>query len=737
MRDYSRVGDRLTTDIASIIYAGIFAMLAVWGLVDWIRRRDMPARWFAATFGALAIAVIGSSIARIMYGDTPPDLVARLTIAAITLYPPCLLAFTASFGRITRTELFIVTGATGVLAAAAMFVDIPAEDSRGDLAFQVFSIAFVLHWTLVSARSISEFWRSGRRRPGVVRGRARLMAVSVAALTLALVLQASDPHESLRALIAIVAAVSALLALLAYSPPTWLRAHWRRPEQDRLRTAMGSLLGARTESEVASVLLPATRDLVGAQRVAIIHEPLGVCLADGFSEAEIATFLARSELHPRRDGDVITTGSQMVTRSGDAWVIAEVRNLAQTFGSGERELLASIVTIAQLALERLRGQAAIEMGELRWAEAAEIAGLGDWEWEVGSTTVLWSSRMHTIFGTDPNSVMTYEMYQSLLHPEDRERQAGHIRAALEHGTDYAVDHRIVRPDGATAHVHSRARVVLEDGVAVRIVGVTQDITERMEVQERLRDAIEAERELTQRLRALDEMKSNILSAVSHELRTPLTSVLGFSMTLRDRLEHLDPAQQAQMLDHVIAESERLTELLADLLDIDRLRRGILAPNLSTVNLAELVRRVVEGSDRRARIELDLPDLVCELDVSKVERIVENLVVNAEKYASEQPRVWIRIEQQDTDVILVVEDDGAGVPNDQRTAIFEPFNRGEQHLGHAPGTGIGLTLVQQFAQLHGGSAHVDERVGGGASFVVRFPDSIAQPQLSATVSPLRA
>jgi PAS domain S-box-containing protein len=723
VQNYALVGDRLTTDIASIVYAGIFAMLAGWGLIDWYRRRDVASRWFAATFGVLAIVVIGSSVATFAFGDPPPAAVSRAIIIAITLYPPCLLAFTSTFGRIARIEHVVVWALTTALAVSALIIDLPPQGERGDTAFQIFSIAFVLHWTLVSLRSITKFWRSGRRRPGVVRGRARLMAIGVASLTVALILQAADPHASLRPVIAVIAAASAVISLVAYSPPAWLRGLWRRPEQDRLRAALGALLSATTENEIASVLLPTTRDLVGAKRVAIIHEPLGVCLADGYDEREISTFLERPELQPQRDGNVIQAGTQLITRSGDAWVIVEVRNIAQTFGVGERELLASIVTIAQLGLERLRNQATIALGELRWEEAADIAGLGDWEWEVGSPTVTWSRRMHTIFGTDPFLPMTYETYQGLLHPDDRPQLTEYIREALATGTDYAIDHRVVRPDGVVAHVHSRARVITANGIAVRLIGVTQDITERMEAQERLRDAIAAERELTQRLRALDDMKSNILSAVSHELRTPLTSVLGFSITLRDRLHDLTPSQQIEMLDHVVQEAQRLTTLLTDLLDIDRLRRGVLTPNLSTVDLAEVVAGIVHGTPRTAEVKLDLPSLICNVDVSKIERIVENLVVNAEKYASDTPHVWVRIERDGDNALIIVEDDGAGVPTEQRTAIFEPFNRGEQHLGHAPGTGIGLTLVQQFAQLHGGTAHVTERAGGGASFVVCLPDCV--------------
>jgi signal transduction histidine kinase len=107
-------------------------------------------------------------------------------------------------------------------------------------------------------------------------------------------------------------------------------------------------------------------------------------------------------------------------------------------------------------------------------------------------------------------------------------------------------------------------------------------------------------------------------------------------------------------------------------------------------------------------------------VPKVERIVENLLVNAARHTPSHARIWIRVRPNDRGAILTVEDDGPGLAPEDRERVFGPFERGVSAAAHAPGSGIGLTLVARFAELHGGRAWAEEREGGGASFLVWLP-----------------
>lgn len=234
-------------------------------------------------------------------------------------------------------------------------------------------------------------------------------------------------------------------------------------------------------------------------------------------------------------------------------------------------------------------------------------------------------------------------------------------------------------------------------------------------------AYEKERRSAERLRELDEMKTAILSAVSHDLRTPITSVLGYARTLQ-RLGHGVPEEQArEFLDAIVANARRLDRLVSDLLDLDRLTRGVLAPNRRPTDLRALAESVVGTLDLGGHtVEVESAGGRVLVDPARTERILENLVANAAKYTPEGTPIWIRVRPEDGGVLIAVEDAGPGIPDEDKLTIFEPFRRGESLRPCVRGTGVGLSLVAHFAQLHGGRAWVEDREGGGASFRVYLP-----------------
>lgn len=226
-----------------------------------------------------------------------------------------------------------------------------------------------------------------------------------------------------------------------------------------------------------------------------------------------------------------------------------------------------------------------------------------------------------------------------------------------------------------------------------------------------------ERDRTLRLREADDLKNTFLSAVSHELRTPLTSILGFAVTMLDRPE-LDDEQRERMLQTIVGEAEHLEDILANLLDLDRLTRGKVTLVPVEVDPAVVVRAAVEHVRSRSgrEVQLDLQEgLYMQIDAAKVERIVENLVGNAVKYTPADAEVHVRMREERGGLVIRVDDTGPGIGRELRETIFEPFRRGVD-VG-VPGTGIGLSLVDRFSRMHGGRAWVEERPGGGCRFQV--------------------
>jgi signal transduction histidine kinase len=231
----------------------------------------------------------------------------------------------------------------------------------------------------------------------------------------------------------------------------------------------------------------------------------------------------------------------------------------------------------------------------------------------------------------------------------------------------------------------------------------------------------AAREEAAELRALDELKNTFLQAVSHDLRTPLAAILGLAITLEQE-EGPEGDEARRLASRIAANARRLDRMVTNLLDLDRITRGIVEPNLRRTDLGALVRRVVAETEIESDrpVQIQTRRVIAAVDPSKVERIVENLLSNAVRHTPTGSHAWIRVDREGAGALLVVEDDGPGVPPEHRDAIFQPFRQGAGAPGHSPGVGIGLALVARFAEMHGGRAWVEDREGGGASFRVWLP-----------------
>ncbi len=358
-------------------------------------------------------------------------------------------------------------------------------------------------------------------------------------------------------------------------------------------------------------------------------------------------------------------------------------------------------------------------------EAQKIAGLGSWEWDIASGAMSWSDEMYVHYGYERQEFpASLEKALEAVVPEDVEQMRQNIEIALSRGEDHALpdfEFRVVLPSGEERCLFGRGRMIFSGENPIRLVGTVQDITERKRAEKRLQEAYDRELDATERLREVDEMKTVFMAAVSHELRTPLMAILGFARTLERALPSLSSEDAQEMVGRISANSEKLKKMLADLLDVDRLSRGTLEPNRLPTNLPNLARKVLDGLDLQGRtVEVDVPSLIASVDGVQVERILENLLVNAVKHTPAGTSIGLKIFSQDGGIVIAVSDDGPGVSDGLKDVIFEPFRQGDGP--HPSGTGIGLSLVSKFAQLHGGKAWVQDRPGGGACFNVLLPDS---------------
>jgi PAS domain S-box-containing protein len=368
-------------------------------------------------------------------------------------------------------------------------------------------------------------------------------------------------------------------------------------------------------------------------------------------------------------------------------------------------LAVTLLVVGATIAEREAGRVELLALASGLREAQALAHIGSWEWDIRRDVVTWSDELYRIYGLDPSEgQVDYARYLESIHPDDREFVNATVRRAREEQRPYAFEHRVLRPDGSVRTVAGRGRVIVEGGEPVKMLGTAQDVTEQ---------------------RQADRLREDILSAVSHELRTPLTAILGFAVTLEQRQSDLSKDELARVVAELGQAARRLERLLADLLDVERVRRGAIALARKETDVLELVERAIAACDLDGRrVDISGAPGRAEIDAPKVERIVENLILNAVKHTPPASSIHVRLDQAPEGVLIAVEDDGPGIADEHKRSVFETFNRGPKALSPTPGAGIGLSLVARFAEVHGGRAWVEDRPGGGASVRVLLPGSSA-------------
>lgn len=215
---------------------------------------------------------------------------------------------------------------------------------------------------------------------------------------------------------------------------------------------------------------------------------------------------------------------------------------------------------------------------------------------------------------------------------------------------------------------------------------------------------------------VDKMKSSLISTVSHELRTPLAAIKGYATTLLADDVIWEIQAQREFLDIISSETDRLSELVTNLLDMSRIEAGNLILSKSSCNIRELTLRSVSQShpNLRDRIDLLFPDDLPSLyvDYNRIEVVLRNLIENATKYSKDNLPIRVSAENLNGNVIIRVEDKGPGIPVESSEDVFKSFFRLENGLTRSiPGVGLGLAICKGFIEAHGGEIWLEPRKAG--------------------------
>jgi two-component system sensor histidine kinase KdpD len=236
-----------------------------------------------------------------------------------------------------------------------------------------------------------------------------------------------------------------------------------------------------------------------------------------------------------------------------------------------------------------------------------------------------------------------------------------------------------------------------------------------------RDHLAREALETEALRRSDSLKTALLRAVSHDLRSPLTAIRVAVESLASRDLALDERDRAALLETVHAEADRLDRVVGNLLDLSRLEAGAAQPDRAAQALDGIIVQALRQLPRHERVDVDVPvglPLV-DVDAVQIERVLVNLLENALKFSPPDSRVRVAASEADDSIVVVVEDEGPGIPHQELVRIFEPFWHSSATVENK-GTGLGLAIARGFAEANEGSLSALPRPGGGSSFSLELP-----------------
>ncbi|MDW7731100.1 MAG: ATP-binding protein [Methanolobus sp.] len=327
-------------------------------------------------------------------------------------------------------------------------------------------------------------------------------------------------------------------------------------------------------------------------------------------------------------------------------------------------------------------------------------------------------------GYSPEELISgHVWYGNIVHPEDRERVRNELKGKIEEDeSDFWHEYRVLTKSGEVRWVDERTLIQRAGkGDVFYLEGIIFDITESKEAESALVKAkLMAE--------SANRTKSQFLANMSHELRTPLNSIIGFSdMLIEELFGELNPKQK-RYAANINKSGRHLLNIINDILDISKIEAGKMDLNYENFRMDELFGEVLQSMEPLAKnkdIDLFMPTQIpdCEInaDKLKIRQVMYNLLSNAIKFTPSGGSVKVVADCNSTGISVSVKDSGIGISELQQKELFKPFRQLDPNTNRKyEGTGLGLVLVKNFVEMHGGRIWVQSSPGKGSTFTFVIP-----------------
>jgi PAS domain S-box-containing protein len=392
-------------------------------------------------------------------------------------------------------------------------------------------------------------------------------------------------------------------------------------------------------------------------------------------------------------------------------------------------------------VEHQQVEEALRESENRLRLALESAELGTWDFNPLTNVLKWDDRCKAMFGLPPSAEITWDVFLAGLHPEDRDRTHQVVLQSFnpEGGGDYDIEYRTVGlEDGIERWVAAKGKAFFNSaGGVIRFIGTVLNITEKKRAEAEREQLLQREQAARAEAERANRIKDEFLAVLSHELRSPLNPILGWTKLLQTR--KLDETKTAEALATIERNARVQTQLIDDLLDVAKILRGKLSLNVNSVNLSSAIEAAID-TVRTAAVakSISLHPVLPNIgqvsgDAARLQQIVWNLLSNAIKFTPNGGRVDIQLDRVGNQAEITVRDTGRGINPDFLPHIFESFRQEDGSITRQyGGLGLGLAIVRQLVEAHGGTITADSPGEGlGAAFTVRLPLLDVAPEIQQT------
>nr|WKF60802.1 Autoinducer 2 sensor kinase/phosphatase LuxQ [Paraburkholderia busanensis] len=376
----------------------------------------------------------------------------------------------------------------------------------------------------------------------------------------------------------------------------------------------------------------------------------------------------------------------------------------------------------------------------RLSLAIDAADIGTFYCPMPMREIVWNARCKEHFWLPPDAEVDFELFYSLLHPDDRERTRDAVEAAVSAGVPYDIEYRTVSPEGNVRWIRAKGSTHYDAlGNPTRFDGITIDISAQKRLEADRNRLLERERLQRQEAQEANHLKDTFIATVSHELRAPLTAILAWVELLDRRADESEFVRDGVA---VIRRNVALqTRLVDDLLDMSRISTEKLSvakrPLLVSECLLAELREVTPLADTKGVTVANalLSELLVYGDAERLRQVFANLLSNALKYTPDGGRISATTQVVDDNVVVTLTDTGEGIPENALDSVFEPFSQvdGSTTRKHG-GLGLGLSIARSIIEMHGGTlVATSEGLGKGSTFTLTLPSVRAAPQTVADTS----